>query len=207
MSIIGQQTTFSTGDNPILDASDTETTKPKISPQPSQLERLVLIVVGMAVWGTVIWGTSLVQNVQALNVHSICGPWGCAPPVGAMLGVHLFWIALLGPILVGACLLLPKGKGSLLANCLFWGGLLGAIGLVFWASTEWLMDGLESQYAIRRGLFVLATSTDIPLLQVSLSGFVAKLVMPRRPKSQRTDRFEPTSTTDPLNETAKQATI
>ncbi len=167
----------------------------------------MLIVVGMAVWGTAIWGTSLVQKVQALNIHNICGPWGCASPLGALLGYHLFWFALLGPMLVSACLLLPKGKGSLLANLLFWGGLFGAIGLVVWASTQWLMDGLESQYAIRRGLFVLATSTDIPLLQVCLSGLVAKLVMPRRLKSQRTDRFDPTSTTDPLNETAEQATI
>ncbi len=177
------------------------------APLPALSSRLFPKVIGLIVWAVTVYGTSTIHQIESLNCTSICGPWGCGPTLSALLGYHLFSFVLIAPPLVGICSILPPKVGSRLANALFFGGLIGAVGLFAWSSFDWYLEGSQTEYSIRRGLFSLVTATDIPLIQVTISGLISMFLMNWRVKSTRTDRFESSTTSDPLNETAEQATI
>ena len=37
-------------------------------------------------------------QIQQLDLgHWLCGQWGCGPPVAAVLGMHVFWLAVILP--------------------------------------------------------------------------------------------------------------
>ena len=109
----------------------------------------------------------------------LCGVWGCFPPVPALVAIHLFW-----------CVVLAAGVHAVRAGR---PGLLRPLGVVLMLAavatiaivvgndlTRWLElpDKYRSLWPRRVG-YVLATSTDIPLLQSLAAGGVCLLLARR----------------------------
>ncbi len=112
--------------------------------------------------------------------ESMCGVWGCFPPVPALVAMHLFWCVALaaGVHTVSGWrpgLLRPLGVVLILAA-------VAATALVVGNDlTRWLeLPDQYRHYWPRRFGYVLATTTDIPLVQSLVTG-VACLTLARRP--------------------------
>lgn len=137
----------------------------KSKTQPVRLLRNGLFLL---TWGLGLWGSLLFTRGEASSAHSICGIWGCGPPTHVLIGWHLFWLVLFAPIcfltarnLGGTCLL-HLGQG-LLSTALMM--LAGIVGLDLF---RWFPDATELQRSFlgRRILFSIATTIEVPALQI-----------------------------------------
>lgn len=154
--------------------------------------------VGLLLWAAALYGVLQVGLASDSGAHghagvSICGPWGCGPPVRALVGWHGFWLVLVA---------LPVGlliRWWPIARLKFVGlgltalGVLMLAGIGIYEAVTWLPnipDG-EPAYFVQRCLFSVVTLTDIPVLPMTLSGIVMVLgaAMRKRAK-QRADRAE-----------------
>lgn len=104
------------------------------------------------------------------------------PPVQALVALHTFWVVLLVPPIVWVG---RHGQPSIVRRlgCLLL--TLASLGLVLLICREaiiWLpsVDQSERRYLGQRILFVLATMTDFPLVQLTLAGLVCWIVGKRR---------------------------
>lgn len=129
----------------------------------------------------------LAAAVAALSVaaipydigESLCGVWGCFPPVPALVAMHLFWCVVLAAGVHAVRgwrpgLLRPLGVVLILAA-------LAATALVVGNDlNRWLElpDRYRSFWPRRVG-YTLAITTDIPLIQ-SLAAGVGCLLLSRR---------------------------
>ena len=106
--------------------------------------------------------------------HTICGPWGCGPPLEALLACHLAWIVVLTPA----------------AGWIFWSGYFSAttvvrigqvlvgvgmawlIGVLAYQVLVWLPQAgvWQRAYLPQRYGFVIATTVDFPMVQCLLIG-------------------------------------
>jgi hypothetical protein len=114
--------------------------------------------------------------------HALCGPWGCAPPLQALAAMHAFWaLALLPPT---ACALsLLSARSLRLVGSIVMGLGLAGLGFVFARELlVWLpsVPPEVQRYFPQRLLFVLATLSDVPLVQVTLAGAVCWAVSRNR---------------------------
>jgi len=116
-------------------------------------------------------------SLQLLHVpgdfsHAVCGPWGCGPPLQALVACHSFW---------GVALLLPAGvfHANASADRMRWVGrmltlvsLAGLVGVAAWQVIDWwpAVSDWQRSYLPQRILFVLATTVEVPLLQGLLFG-------------------------------------
>ena len=48
-------------------------------------------------WALAAFGALSLANLPGEYGHSLCGPWGCLPPLQALAAMHLFWVVVLGP--------------------------------------------------------------------------------------------------------------
>jgi hypothetical protein len=139
------------------------------------MARIFLLTAGVAAWGAALYGSTQLHQLDLPIGHGICGPWGCAAQPEALLGYHLFWLVLLAPLTT----LVVRASPSALAVRFAWGvaaaGLLGMVLLAAWAGAAWISDGEGAQYALQRGLFVIATTPDLPVMPLLLSGLAARL--------------------------------
>lgn len=106
--------------------------------------------------------------------HGICGPWGCGPPLQALIACHLAWfVALIPP-----AMMLSSSKyssGHLLRTSGFVLVILAGLGFlavlanqyfVWWPqATLW-----QQSYFWQRYGFTIVTAVDIPLTQLLLIG-------------------------------------
>jgi hypothetical protein len=133
--------------------------------------RLVLGVLG---WALAAYGVLALGSLPGDFGHSLCGPWGCLPPLQALAAMHLFWGLLLLPLVVWG---LAKGQPGQLR---FVGGLLvlasglGIVVVAGWDLWSWLpaMPPELRGYWARRALYTVVTLSDVPLVQVLLAGAV-----------------------------------
>ncbi len=124
----------------------------------------------LAVWALALFGTLQVYRWQGLLGHAICGPWGCGPPVSALIGYHSFWLLLL--VLPAWWLQLQLSSATLqrLGTGLT---LVAAVGIVLLLAVDsWQFWSRASMrvYIVQRCLFRLATFIDFPLVQFGLIG-------------------------------------
>ena len=130
--------------------------------------------IGLCVWAAMLWGVLRVANLPGDWGHGICGPWGCGPPLQALVACHGFWLVLTLPIV---CMLIsglsPHWRIRLGVG-LFLTGVAGLTAIVVYQAVVWLPDALPFQraYFPQRCLFVLATLVDWPVVPLLLSGTV-----------------------------------
>ena len=123
-------------------------------------------------WGISVWLVLQLQYLPSDSLHSICGPWGCGPPLPVLVACHGFWLVILGPPLALGCWLWSPNRqlkvGIMLASL----GLLTLIGFGVWEATHWLqqVSEFQKQYFLQRWMFVVGTLVDVPIVETALSG-------------------------------------
>ena len=135
----------------------------------------------------------LAAAVAALSVaaipydfgESLCGVWGCFPPIPALAAVHLLWVVLLAAGVWAVLrwrrgLLRPVGwvliTASVATAATVLGGDVGA----------WV-ERVPAEYKVfwpKRVGYRLATLTDVPIVQALLAG-VACVFLGRRSGARR----------------------
>lgn len=148
---------------------------------PSQLKPVTRIaeLVGLPIlWAAIIYAATQMQSVGG-DKHSLCGPWGCGPSIGALLTLHLGWLALLAPPLIYFPLRLQVSRKAVirLTWLLVLVGTIGLLTIVAWQWLVWLPNAREwtRPYIWQRCGFAIATAVDFPLVQLILIGVVLRL--------------------------------
>ncbi len=124
-------------------------------------------------WGAALWGALQIANLPGDWGH-ICGPWGCGPPIKALVTCHAFWAVFLALPTLLAIGHLPSvwlrraGLAATLA------GLTGLVGIAVRETVHWLplVSEADRQYLVDRCLFTVATLVDVPIVQLTLVGVV-----------------------------------
>lgn len=126
----------------------------------------------LLVWGAGMYGVLQLGNVESLNVHGICGPWGCGPPVSALISWHGFWLLLVAPVVgltLRGCSQTWLRRGGLAVTSV---GLLTLAGMAIWQAVTWLPQVPDGQptYFVQRYLFTVITLVDVPIMPFTLAG-------------------------------------
>lgn len=58
--------------------------------------------VALVAWGLALTGTLSIANWPGDWGHSVCGAWGCGPPLQALLACHTSWLVVLVPLAASA---------------------------------------------------------------------------------------------------------
>lgn len=150
------------------------------SGRPFSVHKLLLLLV----WAVAMFTTLQVHRFEGWFGHAICGPWGCGPPVSALLGYHGFWLLLL---LLPVWFLKRRWDTVTLARLgtgLCWIAGIGIIVLLFVDGWQFWQREAMRRYLGQRCLFRLATFVDFPLVQLVLIGLYLKgwglRIAPRR---------------------------
>lgn len=127
---------------------------------------------GIVVWGLFLTATLSVANWPGDWGHGICGPWGCGPPLQALLACHLSWLVVLLPLAGVLRLWLPCRQQRVLGMIVLVAGCVGMAGLVAYELGAWWPAASEWQrrFFWQRVGFVIATQVDLPLIQLILTG-------------------------------------
>jgi hypothetical protein len=140
------------------------------------------LVLGLIGWGLAGYAVLSLGQLPGEFGHSLCGPWGCLPPLQALAAMHLFWALALLPLIV---LALAKGQPHhlrLAGMLLSLGAGLGIAVVVGRDLLAWLpaVPPEFHGYWARRALYTLVTLSDVPLLQVLGAGAICWSVGHRR---------------------------
>lgn len=121
----------------------------------------------------------LAAAVAALSVaavpydpgEALCGVWGCFPPVPALAAMHLFW----GVLMAAGVWAVRRWRPRLLkagGAVVFAASGLAAVAVVGRDVLDWLhwVPADAARLWPRRAAYVLATKTDLPLVQVMAAG-------------------------------------
>lgn len=148
------------------------------------MHRTITWLLASCAWSICLWWSLLLQQLpaSAFGEHSVCGPWGCGPPLPVLLACHAFWMVLLSPPAVVAALRLPGTRVRLLGTLLVVLGVAGLVAVGGWEAATWLREANEWQrrYFLQRYLFSVVTFVDFPILQVLLIGAGLWLAESRR---------------------------
>lgn len=134
------------------------------------------------------WAVALLLALQVATLpgdweHSVCGPWGCGPPVQALVGWHLAWLVLLLPMAWSARRLPRRVRNACGLSVM--GLAVTGVLLIAWREwVEWLPQVSESlqQYYPHRVGFVLVTWVELPLLELFPAGLLLWRAPGARPK-------------------------
>ena len=154
--------------------------------------RFVELTVLPIIWGAVPLAVLSVHDSNALNQHTVCGVWGCGPPLNALVAVHVGWIAALWPPLfyLPWRLKTTDETNKWLAIALITAGIAGIAGIVLWQWFVWLPRASEfaAEHIWQRCAFSVATAGDWPLAQLLAGGLVLLIVRRCRPYARQKDR-------------------
>jgi hypothetical protein len=122
--------------------------------------------------------------------ESLCGVWGCFPPLPALAAMHLFWCVALGAGVHAAAglrrgLLRPLGVALVFA-AIVTGALV--VGRDLTRRLEFVGD--QRHLWPRRVGYTLAVSTDLPLTQALAAGAACLVLAARRGRSGSTTPAE-----------------
>lgn len=135
------------------------------------------LVIILAIWGGLLWGVlqfggGADQDAHAHQGISVCGAWGCGPPVEALASWHGFWIVFVA-LPVGLLIRSwPARRLKAVGIGLTGAGVLGLVAVVAYEAATWLPEasGDLSSYFVQRCFFAVATLTDIPLIPTTIGG-------------------------------------
>lgn len=145
-------------------------------------------------WILAAWGVLKVHELQFASSCDICGPWGCGPPVQALIAIHGGWAIFLLPAAYLASLKCSSKQLQRIGFGLILVGVIGIIGVGIYQSMTWLQVTRPSlrQYFFQRWGFSILTLTDIPILQSVLFGTI--LLSASRVKKQAPESILMTET-------------
>ena len=133
----------------------------------------------LAVWAAALWGALRVTRLPGYWGHSICGLWGCGPPLQAIVGWHLAWVVVLAPLALGWGPLhsLPGYRLRRFGMALAIGGAALIVGVAIHERISWwpAVSPLQQSYYWQRVGFVIATNVDLPMLQLVVFGLIIDL--------------------------------
>ncbi len=142
--------------------------------QPSLSKLLTPRSMGwFAVWAAALYGALQIHLASGWFSHTICGPWGCGPPVEALLSYHGFWFVLLFPAAIISGRRLPPDQAARWGAVLASAAVLGLAILIATDAVRWLStthDDAAYQYLVQRCFFRLVTFVDFPLMQLAVLG-------------------------------------
>ena len=141
----------------------------------SHFLRPLLWIVG---WSLAAYGVLSCAFLPVDLGHGLCGPWGCAPPLQVLAAMHAFWIlALLLPAPWVFSHLSPR-RLRLVGKLTLALGLAGLAIVIARELSVWLpsVPPEIQRYFFQRLLFVLATLSDVPLVQLTLAGTACWMV-------------------------------
>lgn len=151
---------------------------------------------GLIAWAAVLVATLSIANVPGHWGHSVCGPWGCGPPLQALVACHAAWIVVLLPPTLLLRRKLSPGVRWKTGWIVLGLGLAGLIALGLSESLSWLnhADEWHRQYLPQRIGFKLVTLVDVPLVQLVV---VAVALLARGRCRRATDHSPLTSSASP----------
>ena len=119
---------------------------------------------GVASWGIALFATLQLQFLPSsvLGSCSVCGPWGCGPPLSVLLACHAFWMVLIAPPSLIAARRLRPQTACALGLALASAAILGLIVVGVWEDATWWPQASEwgRRYVVHRYLFAVVTLTD-----------------------------------------------
>lgn len=130
--------------------------------------------------------------------ESLCGVWGCFPPVQALGSLHLVWLSVLMPPAVALARRRPGLVARRAGAALVVIGFLSVACVVGGGLTNWWYSPADPEflrYAVRRAGYSLATRTDVPAIQLLVTGIAVVASARRRSGTERpkhTDTRPPT---------------
>lgn len=128
----------------------------------------------LTLWGLTLAGTLSVARWPGNWGHSVCGVWGCGPPLQTLVACHVSWVVVLAP--PALYLLSRASQREAFARALSLTSivvLILAVTLVAIAAAHeyltWYATASDFQkiYFCRRVGFVLITTVEVPLLEVA----------------------------------------
>ncbi len=141
---------------------------------PFTRKRQVHILIGFLMWvlGLVaILSLGLLPRPDQAEA-ALCGPWGCLPPLPALVSAHAAWLWFLLPVTAMGLRCLSGWSRKWVAL-----GMLGlsGLGLLMVAAEVWLVwvpegGSAVAAYAWNRWGYLLAIRIDLPILELGLVG-------------------------------------
>lgn len=161
----------------------------------SDLRRMRRYLPFAVLWGPAMFAMLKIADIPGELHHSLCGVWGCLPPLQALVAVHLFWLMFLAPAAALANLWLSP-KAARWLGILAIGGSFALTAVVVVSDLNVWMGRVPTDlhvYAGRRALFALATHKDLPLVQLAAAGSLCWLLGWRRTFGRRDCSASPPS--------------
>ena len=141
----------------------------------------------MTGWFAAAIASLFVVEIPYETEPSVCGVWGCYPPLQALAALHLFWCVVIGAVVWGIrewkpLFLRPLGMCLLIGAAATTIAIVG-IDLILWY--RGVSDVFQHLWP-KRVVYIIATSSDVPLLQSLVAGIVC-IVLGRRKKIAHPD--------------------
>lgn len=126
----------------------------------------------IVVWGLVLTGTLSIARLPGDWGHGVCGPWGCGPPLQALVACHLSWLVVLLPLAGVLRLWLSRHQQRVLGAIVLVIGAAGLGGMIAYDISGWWAEASEWQrpFLWQRVGFAMATQIDFPLVELVLAG-------------------------------------
>jgi len=146
---------------------------------PSKLLSLRNLV-WFTAWGISLFGVLQIQILENRWGHSICGAWGCGPPLAALVAYHGFWFLLILPLAVLLSYQLHPANSRRVGLVVFAIATAAIALVVVVDAINFWQYPTGRNYLVQRCLFRLATYVEFPLIQLALAGLVLWLYGARK---------------------------
>ncbi len=122
----------------------------------------------------IVWGLTLAVTLSIANwpgdwEHSVCGAWGCAPPLQALVACHVAWlVVLIPPAFIARRFVTTKTLKRTSASTLFF-AVTGSLVIAANQYVTWLAYASEwqRQFYWQRVGFVILTTVELPILELA----------------------------------------
>jgi hypothetical protein len=122
----------------------------------------------------ILWGTLKIADLPLPPLHGVCGPWGCGPPLEALIACHGAWLVCIMPATWFGLQRLTAKQLFQLGRILTSLGLITILAIGLYERLFWLPQANEftRKFFLQRWAFSIVTMTDVPLITVTLSGMI-----------------------------------
>ncbi len=132
------------------------------------------LLAGIVAWGIALTATLSIARLPGDWGHGVCGPWGCGPPLQALVACHLSWLVVLLPLASVSQTWLSRRQQQVLGIIVMVSGCAGLIGIATHEYGTWwpAVNEWQRGFFWQRVGFVIATWVDLPLVELILAGLL-----------------------------------